>query len=144
MKKTLIIIAVSAVLFTVTALFLSGKDEKKTKTTTAPEYATYVQISPEEAKSVMDSDEGYIILDVRNPDEFEQGHIPGAILIPYTEIAEKAPYTLMDKKQTILVYCRSGRRSKIASETLASMGYTDVREFGGINDWPYEIELSNR
>ena len=144
MKKTLIIIAVSAVLFTVTALFSSDRDEKITKTTTAPESATYVQISPEEAKAVMDSDEGYIILDVRNPDEFEQGHIPGAILIPYTEIAEKAPYTLMDKKQTILVYCRSGRRSKIASETLASMGYTDVREFGGINDWPYEIELSNR
>ena len=144
MKKTLLIIAVSAVLFTVTALFLNNKDDKKTKTATAPESATYVQISPEEAKAVMDSDEGYIILDVRNPDEFEQGHIPGAILIPYTEIAEKAPYTLMDKKQTILVYCRSGRRSKIASETLASMGYTDVREFGGINDWPYEIELSNR
>ena len=140
MKKTLLIIAVSAVLFTVTALFLNNKDDKKTKTTTAPESATYVQISPEEAKAVMDSDEGYIILDVRNPDEFEQGHIPGAILIPYTEIAEKAPYTLMDKKQTILVYCRSGRRSKEASKKLVKLGYTNIVEFGGIQDYEGEIE----
>lgn len=139
MKKTLIICFVTVGLFAVTALFLKDKTDKS-KATTSPEKATYVSITPEEAKAIMDSDEGYIILDVRSADEYALGHIPGAILIPHTEIGEKAGYVLGDKKQTVLVYCRSGRRSKIAAEELASMGYTDVREFGGIIDWPYEIE----
>ena len=100
----------------------------------------YKQISAEEAKSIMDSGEKHIILDVREQNEYDAGHIPEAILIPYTEIESKANDMLLDKDATILVYCRSGRRSKIASESLAKLGYTNVKEFGGINDWPYEIE----
>ena len=102
--------------------------------------AAYLNITAEEAKQIMDSEEGYIILDVREQDEYDAGHIPGAILIPYTQIAEKAEEVLTDKNQLILVYCRSGRRSKIAAEALLELGYTNIKEFGGIIDWPYETE----
>ena len=102
--------------------------------------AVYMNITAEEAKEIMDSEEGYIILDVRTQEEYDQGHIPGAILIPNTEIEEKAEGVLTDKNQLILVYCRSGRRSKIAAEALAELGYTNIKEFGGIIDWPYEVE----
>ena len=102
--------------------------------------AVYVNITAEEAKQIMDSEEGYIILDVRTQEEYDEGHIPGAILIPYTQIAEKAEEVLTDKDQLILVYCRSGRRSKIAAEALVELGYTNIKEFGGILDWPYETE----
>ena len=100
----------------------------------------YEQITTEEAKKIMDSGEEHIILDTREQDEFDEGHIPGAILIPYTEIENKAEEMLPDKDKLILVYCRSGRRSKIAAESLSKLGYTNVKEFGGIIDWPYEIE----
>ena len=100
----------------------------------------YEQITAEEAKKIMDSGEEHIILDTREQDEFDEGHIPGAILIPYTEIENKAEETLPDKDKLILVYCRSGRRSKIAAESLSKLGYTNVKEFGGIIDWTYEIE----
>lgn len=100
----------------------------------------YMKITAEEAKQIMDSEASYIILDVRTDEEYAEGHIPNAILIPDYEIEEKAEAILTDKNQTILVYCRSGNRSKSASEILARLGYTDVREFGGINDWPYEIQ----
>ena len=100
----------------------------------------YVNIAAEEAKQIMDTEEGYIILDVRTQEEYDQGHIPGAILIPNTEITAEAEKVLTDKDQLILVYCRSGRRSKLAAETLAQLGYTNVKEFGGIIDWPYETE----
>ena len=103
------------------------------------EKAMYEQITAEEAKKIMDSGEEHIILDTREQDEFDEGHIPGAILIPYTEIENKAEEMLPDKDKLILVYCRSGRRSKIAAESLAKFGYTNVKEFGGIIDWPYEI-----
>ena len=101
--------------------------------------ATYEQISGAQAKAIMDSESGYIILDVREQDEYDEGHIPGAILIPYGEIADRAEKELPDKDQLILVYCRSGRRSKIAAEELVKLGYTNVKEFGGIIDWKYEI-----
>ena len=113
-----------------TAILISEKGEK----------AMYEQITPEEAKKIMDSGEEHIILDTREQDEFDEGHIKGAILIPYTEIENKAEEMLPDKNAQILVYCRSGRRSKIASESLAKLGYTNVKEFGGIIDWPYEVE----
>ena len=100
----------------------------------------YVNITAEEAKQIMDSEEGYIILDVRTQEEYDQGHIPGAIVISHEEIAEKAEKVLTDKDQLILVYCRSGRRSKIAAEALVELGYTNIKEFGGIIDWPYETE----
>lgn len=100
----------------------------------------YVNITAQEAKELMDREEGYVILDVRTEEEYAQGHIPGAILIPDNEIEEKAEEILNDKDQMILVYCRSGRRSKNAAQTLLELGYTDIREFGGIIDWPYDIE----
>ena len=104
------------------------------------EKAMYEQITAEEAKKIMDSGEEHIILDTREQDEFDEGHIPGSILIPYTEIKNKAEEMLPDKDKLILVYCRSGRRSKIAAEGLAKLGYTNVKEFGGIIDWQYETE----
>lgn len=99
---------------------------------------TYEQISAEEAKTIMDTEKAYIIIDARTESEFAEGHIEGAILIPEYEIAERAEKELPDKDALILVYCRSGRRSKIASEELVKLGYTNVKEFGGIIDWPYE------
>ena len=102
--------------------------------------AVYVNITAEEAKEIMDSEEGYIILDVRTQEEYDEGHIPGAILIPNTEIEARAEEILTDKDQLILVYCRSGRRSKLATEILVELGYTNIKEFGGIIDWPYEVE----
>ena len=100
---------------------------------------TYEQISGAEAKALMDSESGYIIIDARTQEEYDEGHITGAILIPEYEIADRAEKELPDKDQLILVYCRSGRRSKIAAEELVKLGYTNVKEFGGIIDWKYEI-----
>ena len=102
--------------------------------------AVYVNITAKEAKQIMDSQEGYVILDTRTQEEYDEGHIPGAILIPYDEILTKAESILKDKDQLILVYCRSGRRSKLAAEDLVKLGYTNIKEFGGIIDWPYEVE----
>ena len=102
--------------------------------------AGYVNITAEQAKEIMDSQEDYIILDVRTQDEFDETHIPGAILIPHDEVTEKAEDLLTNKGQLILVYCRSGRRSKLAAEALVELGYTNIKEFGGIIDWPYETE----
>lgn len=101
--------------------------------------ASYEQILPAEAKEIMDTQKDYIIIDARTDEEFREGHISGAIMIPEYEIAKRAEKELPDKDALILVYCRSGRRSKIASEELVKLGYTNVKEFGGIIDWPYEI-----
>lgn len=100
----------------------------------------YVSISAEEAKELMDKSENYVILDVRTKEEYDEVHIPDAILIPDTEIADRAEDELTDKEQLIFVYCRSGNRSKKASAILSQMGYTNIKEFGGIKDWPYETE----
>ena len=100
---------------------------------------TYEQITAKEAKEIMDAEKDYIVIDARTEEEFTEGHIKGAILIPEYEIVKRAEKELPNKEQLILVYCRSGRRSKIASEELAKLGYTNVKEFGGIIDWPYEI-----
>ena len=99
-----------------------------------------MNITAQEAKKIMDTEEGYIILDTRTQEEYDEGHIPGAIVIAHDEIAEKAERLLPDKDQLLLVYCRSGRRSKIAAEALVQLGYTNIKEFGGIIDWPYETE----
>ena len=98
---------------------------------------TYEQITPAEAKEIMDTEQNYIILDVRTEEEFAEGHIADAILIPDYEITEKAESVLTDKEQQILVYCRSGRRSKNAASQLVELGYRNVKEFGGIIDWSY-------
>ena len=101
--------------------------------------ATYEQITAEQAKTIMDTEKDYVIIDARTEEEFAEGHIENAILLPEYEIAERAEKELPDKDTLILVYCRSGRRSKIASEELTQLGYTNVKEFGGIIDWPYEV-----
>ncbi len=101
---------------------------------------TYLQISQEEAKELMDTQE-VILLDVREQEEYDGGHIPGALLLPVGTIDEESAAAVIPAKEdTVLVYCRSGNRSKTAAAALAELGYTDVREFGGINTWPYEIE----
>lgn len=97
-------------------------------------------ITAAEAKELMDSEKDYVILDVREQEEYDEIHIPGATLLPLGEVAARAEQVLPDKDQLILVYCRSGRRSKEAANTLLELGYTRIREFGGIIDWPYETE----
>ena len=105
----------------------------------AEEKMTYRQISQEEAKQMMARDDGHIIVDVRRQDEYDTGHIPGAILVPNESIGEEQPEQLPDKDQIILIYCRSGRRSKEAAQKLANMGFINIYEFGGIIDWTGEI-----
>ena len=101
---------------------------------------TYRQISMEEAVQMMEDESGYVILDARRPDEYAAGHIPGAINVANETIGTAEIPELPDKDQLILVYCRSGRRSKEASEKLVRLGYTNIVEFGGILDWKGEIE----
>ena len=101
---------------------------------------SYRQVSMDEAVKMMKNEKNYIILDVRRPDEYAKGHIPGAINLPNEEIGTSEITELPDKTQLILVYCRSGRRSKEASEKLVKLGYTNIVEFGGILDWTGEIE----
>ena len=101
---------------------------------------SYQQITQEAAKEMMDTQE-VVILDVREQHEFDAGHIPGAVLLPVGTITEDTAAAVIDDLDTVvLVYCRSGNRSKTASQALADLGYTNVYEFGGINTWPYEVE----
>ena len=95
-------------------------------------------ITPQEAKAIMDTADDYTILDVRRRDEYKEGHIPGAVCLPLDEIPNEAEYELPDQSQLLLIYCRSGNRSKQAAAMLDAMGYTNIKEFGGILDWPYE------
>ena len=106
--------------------------------TTVPEANTYRQITMQQAVEMMEKEENYIILDVRTHEEFAAGHIPGAIVIPNETIGTKEIAQLPDKDQLIMVYCRSGNRSKQASDKLVKLGYTNIIEFGGINSWPGE------
>ena len=124
--KKLIPILLSALMFTGCA----GTSNNQTN--------TYRQISMEEAVAMMAQETGYIILDVRRPDEFAAGHIPNAINVPNESIGTSDIPELPDKDQLIMVYCRSGRRSKEASEKLVKLGYTNIVEFGGIQDWKGE------
>lgn len=118
------------------ALLLTGCSAEKGE----KDVADYEMITAQQAKEIMDTQEGYVILDTRTEEEYETGHIPGAIVISHEQIKEKAEQVLTDKDQLILVYCRSGRRSKLAAQDLVDLGYTNVKEFGGIIDWPYETE----
>lgn len=133
MKKIMIAAAVLAIL----ALALTGCS-KSTEEESVNEKIQYVKISPKDAKEIMDNEES-IVLDVRTKNEYDQGHIEGAVLLPVDEISSKAEEVLKDKKAKILVYCRSGNRSATAAKTLIKMGYENVLDFGGIIDWPYEI-----
>ena len=125
--KKLLPILLSALMFTGCA----GASNNKTN--------TYRQITVDEAVAMMESESGYIILDVRRPDEFTAGHIPNAINVPNEAIGTAEIPELPNKDQLIMVYCRSGRRSKEASEKLVKLGYTNIVEFGGILDWKGEI-----
>lgn len=100
----------------------------------------YQQVDAETAKELIDTEDDYVILDVRTQAEYDEGHIPDAILIPHDTVTTATEDALPDKDQLILVYCRSGNRSKQASQALLNLGYTNVVEFGGINSWPYEVE----
>ncbi len=105
------------------------------------EQSTYQQISQEEARNMMDGQEDVIILDVREQEEYDSGHIPGAVLLSVGSIDEdSAAAVIPEMDSTVLVYCRSGNRSRNAAAALVELGYTQVYEFGGINDWPYEVE----
>lgn len=100
----------------------------------------YTQISQEEAREMMDTQE-VLVLDVREQDEYDSGHIPDAVLLPVGTITEDtAAEIIPEKDATVLVYCRSGNRSKTAAQALADLGYTQIYEFGGISTWPYEVE----
>ena len=119
-------------------IFLAGMLLLLVGCTSAPKETSYQQVSMEEAIAMMEEEENYILLDVRTWEEFQERHIPGALCIPNESIGEDEISALPDKEQLILVYCRSGNRSKQASEKLAELGYTHVVEFGGINDWTGE------
>ena len=109
---------------------------------TASNEGSYTQIDQETAREMMAKDDGHVIVDVRRQDEYDAGHIPGAILIPNESIGCDSPEALPDYDQVILIYCRTGNRSKEAAQKLAEMGYTNVYEFGGIVDWTGEIVMS--
>lgn len=132
MKRLIIIVLAAVLTFSFAACGVQSKNDKE---------AVYTSITAEEAKTIMYNESDYIILDVRTEEEFAEGHIPNAVLIPDYEIEEKAEKMLKNKKQQILVYCRSGRRSKESAQTLADLGYTNVKDFGGILDWPYELVI---
>jgi rhodanese-related sulfurtransferase len=124
------------ILFVLT-IVLTGCVNVDTKDNNTQE-ATYKKISAEDAKDIIDS-EDVIVLDVRTPEEYKEGHIENAVLLPVADIEDKAGEVLTDKDAKILVYCRSGNRSATAAKELIEMGYTDVYDFGGIMSWPYEI-----
>ena len=123
-------------LFLIVSLTGCGSREEGAENT-----ASYQQITAEEAKSMMEEQPDAVILDVREQDEYDAGHIPGAVLLPVGTINEETAASAIPEKDTVvLVYCRSGNRSKTASQALADLGYTRIYEFGGIKDWPYEVE----
>lgn len=134
LKGLIILLIISLSLFGV-----SGCGNQSGNDSTTEAKISYQQITPQEAKKLMETEKDYVIIDARTQSEYEEGHIENAIMIPEYEIAERAEKELPDKNQLILVYCRSGRRSKIASQALVDLGYTNVKEFGGIIDWPYSI-----
>ena len=118
---------------------LTGCSNSTNRSNTASNSNAYQQITAEEAAKMMQSATDYIVLDVRTEQEYASGHIPGAVNIPNETIASGAIQQLPDKEQLSLVYCRSGNRSKQASEKLVNLGYTNIVEFGGINDWSGEV-----
>ena len=126
MPKTIVFISVAIIALIAIVLILTAK------------HPSYVKITPNQAYELMQSQNNCTVLDVRTPEEFSQGHIPSAILIPDYELAKRAEKELPDKNALILVYCRSGNRSRQAANTLLKLGYTNVKDFGGIIDWPFE------
>lgn len=128
MKKCIPLILAISIIFVLAGCGTSAEQEEN----------SYQQVSMEEAVEIMEEETGYIILDVRTEEEFSERHIPNAINIPNESIGSEELKELPDKEQLVLVYCRSGNRSKQAAEKLTEMGYTNIVEFGGINDWTGE------
>ena len=140
-KKWLFAVIAAGVL--TAALSACGQDKTGQDTKAAQEdtvKAEYKKITAEEAKERMDKDDKIVILDVRTEEEYQEGHVPGAIVIPNETISSEPLEELPDMDQVILVYCRSGNRSAQAAKKLAEAGYTQVYDFGGIIDWPYDTE----
>ena len=137
MKTTMVILPVAILLLLAAVPMLTGCFQKIDGDGMV--YKSYRQISQEEAKEMMEKDDGHIVVDVRRQDEYDAGHIPDAILIPNESIGEERPDALPDLEQIILIYCRSGNRSKQAAQKLFDMGYTNVYEFGGVVDWTGEL-----
>ena len=140
-KKWLLAVIAAGVL--TAALSACGQDKTGQDTKAAQEdtvKAEYKKITAEEAKERMDKDDKVVILDVRTEEEYQEGHVPGAIVIPNETISSEPLEELPDMDQEILVYCRSGNRSAQAAKKLAEAGYTQVYDFGGIIDWPYDSE----
>lgn len=129
---------VIAFLTLVAVLLLAGCGVGQNKETNGENSMGYTQISREKAAEMMEKNDGHIVVDVRRADEYASGHIPGAVLIPNETIGTAMPPELPDTDQVILIYCRSGRRSKEAARKLADIGYKNVYEFGGIIDWTGE------
>lgn len=144
MKNKVLIFTVFMVVAIIMITMLTGCDKKMKKEEETPlmnetTKSSYQKITPEKAKEIMDEQSEIVIVDVRTQEEYEDGHIENAVLIPDYEIKEKAEKIIDDKNKKILVYCRSGRRSASAAKILLEMGYTDVLDFGGIIEWPYSI-----
>ena len=137
-KKIISILLLTFLFTSCTGEQNSSSSAQNTNSNTDHTVKVYRQITMNEAASIMKSEKDYIILDVRRPDEFSAGHIPNAINVPNEIIGTSEISELPDKNQLILVYCRSGRRSKEASQKLVDLGYTNVVEFGGILDWSGE------
>ena len=135
MKKIILSLIMSAIIISACSKAVLPEQKEDTGTKNS-----YTKISQDEAKKMMEKDDGHVIVDVRREDEFASGHIPGAILIPNESIGTEKPAELPDLDQIILVYCRSGNRSAQASQKLAGIGYTNVFDFGGIMTWTGEIE----
>ena len=136
MRQILFFAALAASLALLSGCTLSKAKEDKAED--MPDKAAYHKLSAEEAYEMMVSQE-VVIVDVRTPEEYDGGHIPNAILVPNESIGDDMPEALPDKEATLLIYCRSGRRSKEASEKLLKLGYKSIYEFGGVIDWPYEL-----
>ncbi|WDV44979.1 rhodanese-like domain-containing protein [Clostridiaceae bacterium M8S5] len=140
-KYTLIfIVVITLVNFSGCSKKTEGNNENNEGVKVGTVNNTYQTITPQEAKKMIDEDTNVQLLDVRTKQEYDENHIPSSILLPYDEIKDRAKSVLPNKDAKIIVYCRSGRRSKIASLELINMGYKNVYDLGGIIDWPYEVE----
>ena len=125
--------------FILIVIVLGGCQAINNSSTTKEDVNTFETITAKEAKEMMDKDNSLIILDVRTKEEYVTGHIKDALLLPYTEISDQVETVITDKNTIILIYCRSGRRSLIAANSLIDLGYKNVYDFGGIIDWTYGI-----
>ena len=135
MKTTIVIL-----LITFLAIYGCAEKDRDDMQNVDMPTAEYQRITPEQAKEMLDNNEDIILLDVRTQEEFKEKRIPGAILLPDFMITDSASEELPDKNAVILIYCRSGRRSENAARELIDMGYKNVYDFGGINDWEFETE----